>query len=205
MLRKRTFLAALRQTPLKAGLFSAPTFTSARPRLLQTLQVQSRTLFSKRPSKATSFSSLPRWRQTVPGRLRNIRHNSNKPTPSAVQENGNAAQQSLSARFKELSRRYGYAAVGVYLGLSVIDFPFCFLAVRMVGPERVGEVEHAIVDAFWSLVSYVVPSMAPESRTENETLVEAEARETRAVDLNGHKHGENASTCCSLYSHGCIG
>lgn len=100
----------------------------------------------------------------------------------------------MSARFRDLSRRYGYAAVGVYLGLSVIDFPFCFLAVRLVGPERVGEVEHAIVDAFWSIISVVVPSMGPEDRTVDAGLAEAEARETQALDMNGHKHNETASS-----------
>ena len=102
----------------------------------------------------------------------------------------------MSARFKELSRRYGYAAVGVYLGLSVLDFPFCFLAVRLVGPERVGEVEHAIVDAFWSIIGVVVPSMGPEDRTADDAAA-AEVREARALDMNGHKHHETASTYSS--------
>lgn len=45
---------------------------------------------------------------------------------------------SLSARLKKLSREYGWAAVGVYLTLSVLDFPFCFLLVRTLGTERIG-------------------------------------------------------------------
>ncbi|KAI1822106.1 hypothetical protein F4861DRAFT_516057 [Xylaria intraflava] len=61
--------------------------------------------------------------------------------------------QGLSARLKKLSREYGWVAVGVYLGLSVLDFPFCFLLVRVVGTERIGEVEHYIV----SLVKKVIP------------------------------------------------
>ena len=40
---------------------------------------------------------------------------------------------SLSARMRTLSKEYGYAALGVYLGLTALDFPFCFLAVRMIG------------------------------------------------------------------------
>lgn len=46
---------------------------------------------------------------------------------------------SLSARLKKLSREYGWSAVGVYLALSVLDFPFCFLLVRTVGTEKIGE------------------------------------------------------------------
>ncbi|KAK4072351.1 hypothetical protein Trihar35433_4415 [Trichoderma harzianum] len=44
---------------------------------------------------------------------------------------------SLSGRFKKLSREYGWSAVGVYFALSVLDFPFCFLLVRVVGTERI--------------------------------------------------------------------
>lgn len=46
--------------------------------------------------------------------------------------------QSLSARLRKLSREYGWAAVGVYLGFTVIDLPLCFLLVRTVGTENVG-------------------------------------------------------------------
>lgn len=35
--------------------------------------------------------------------------------------------------------------MGVYLALSVLDFPFCFLLVRIVGTDRIGEIEHYIV------------------------------------------------------------
>lgn len=39
---------------------------------------------------------------------------------------------------KKLSREYGWVGLGVYLGLSVLDFPLCFLLVRTVGVERIG-------------------------------------------------------------------
>ena len=60
---------------------------------------------------------------------------------------------SLSARLKKLSREYGWSAVGVYLGLSVLDFPFCFLLVRIVGTDRIGAIEHYVV----STVSGMIP------------------------------------------------
>lgn len=97
--------------------------------------------------------------------------------------------QSLSDRFKELSRKYGWAAVGVYLGLSALDFPFCYMAVRLVGPDRIGEVEHAIVDWFWRWVAVVAPSMRPEERDVVEDL--GEAKEDVAADAKQKK--ENAS------------
>ena len=43
--------------------------------------------------------------------------------------------------------------MGVYFALSALDFPFCYLLVRYVGTERVGEIEHYIS----SHVSQVIP------------------------------------------------
>ncbi|KAK8044691.1 peptide alpha-N-acetyltransferase Nat2 [Apiospora rasikravindrae] len=53
--------------------------------------------------------------------------------------------QGLSARLKKLSREYGWSAVGVYLAMSILDFPFCFLLVRVVGTDRIGALEHYVV------------------------------------------------------------
>ena len=50
----------------------------------------------------------------------------------------------------------------MYLGLSALDFPFCFLAVRLLGTERIGRWEHAIVDGFWSIVSVPFPTLRPQ-------------------------------------------
>ncbi|KAI0201904.1 hypothetical protein F4808DRAFT_422729 [Astrocystis sublimbata] len=73
-----------------------------------------------------------------------------KPDPSKP---NTQEPQGLSARFKKLSREYGWSAVGVYFALSVLDFPFCFLLVRVVGTDKIGELEHWIV----SHVAHVIP------------------------------------------------
>ena len=44
------------------------------------------------------------------------------------------------------------------MALSALDFPFCFLAVRWLGTERIGQWEHAAVE--W--VKRVVPVQVPE-------------------------------------------
>jgi len=49
---------------------------------------------------------------------------------------------------KKLSREYGWAAFGVYWALTVLDFPFCFLAVRSLGTERIGHYEHVALEFF---------------------------------------------------------
>ncbi|KAJ5963359.1 uncharacterized protein N7479_003235 [Penicillium vulpinum] len=58
---------------------------------------------------------------------------------------GASEKASLSQRLKKLTREYGWAALGVYLGLSALDFPFCFAAVRLLGVERIGHYEHVVV------------------------------------------------------------
>ncbi|KAK1836332.1 hypothetical protein QBC39DRAFT_339437 [Podospora conica] len=69
-----------------------------------------------------------------------------------------AQPTSLGARLKKLSREYGWTAVGVYMTLSVLDFPFCFLLVRTVGTDRIAEIEHIVV----SNVQKVIPEQVKE-------------------------------------------
>jgi N-terminal acetyltransferase 2 len=45
---------------------------------------------------------------------------------------------SVTARLRKLFREYGKAAVVVYFTLSVLDFPFFFMIVRIVGTETIG-------------------------------------------------------------------
>jgi len=54
---------------------------------------------------------------------------------------------------RKLSREYGWSALGVYLALSALDFPFCYLLVRYLGTDRIGEWEHSIV----SNVKRIIP------------------------------------------------
>jgi hypothetical protein len=84
---------------------------------------------------------------------------------------------SLSQRLKALSREYGWTAVGVYLALSALDFPFCFLAVRLLGTERIGHYEDAIKSAFWSVVQLAFPDAGKKSKAVSEDIAQATARE----------------------------
>ncbi|KAJ5966137.1 hypothetical protein N7481_012851 [Penicillium waksmanii] len=61
------------------------------------------------------------------------------------QQQGSKEPSGLSARLRKLTREYGWAALGVYLTLSALDFPFCFAAVRLLGVERIGHFEHVIL------------------------------------------------------------
>lgn len=57
---------------------------------------------------------------------------------------------SLSGRLRDLSRRYGRAAIGVYFGISVIDYLVAFGLVHQLGAERIGDYE----DRFFNLVKH---------------------------------------------------
>lgn len=63
----------------------------------------------------------------------------------------------------------------MYLGLSVLDFPFCFLAVRLAGPERIGQIEHSILSSIktvtaplWKMLEPIVGNLRKEKQAVNE-------------------------------------
>lgn len=68
-------------------------------------------------------------------------------------QNGTQEKLTLSQKLKRLSKEYGWSAVGVYFALSILDFPLCFLLVRIVGTDTIGKVEHYVV----SSVSQFIP------------------------------------------------
>ncbi|CAK4033035.1 peptide alpha-n-acetyltransferase nat2 like, partial [Lecanosticta acicola] len=146
-------------TPNKAPRSIARTFATLRNTAL-------------RPSNHARISRTWRQARSNPRRLHSTQN-----TPAAK-------PQSMSERMKEMSRKYGWTVMGIYLGLSVLDFPFCFLAVRWFGTERIAEVEHAIIDGFWAGLEKVLPSL--KSRREEKEKLEAAANEaTREGDGNG--------------------
>jgi len=71
---------------------------------------------------------------------------------SSLRGPGGSDPMSLGARLKKLTREYGWLALGVYIGLSVLDFPFCFLLVKAFGAEKIGAVEHWVVSKAKSLI-----------------------------------------------------
>jgi hypothetical protein len=113
----------------------------------------------------------------LPKRRLNRRYNSGSSSSSSqTEKEGN----SLSQRLRKLSREYGWAAVGVYFGLSALDFPFCFVAVRLLGVERIGHFEHVVVQSAKDAFHSVWPQAEPKPRGEGEdtqaSLVLAEER-----------------------------
>lgn len=89
------------------------------------------------PTRPSLTSQLVKSRQSLLRSARRDFHPSSQKRASNPKDNAKEPS-GLSARLKKLSREYGWAAVGVYLGLSVLDFPFCFLLVRIVGTDKIG-------------------------------------------------------------------
>ncbi|KAI9781811.1 MAG: hypothetical protein M1835_004184 [Candelina submexicana] len=73
---------------------------------------------------------------------------------------------SLYQRLRKLSREYGWSAFGVYMLLTALDFPFCFLAVRWLGTDRIGHWEHIIVQYFWKIVPWPFPEHTAQTPAE---------------------------------------
>ncbi|KAF2686279.1 hypothetical protein K458DRAFT_298712 [Lentithecium fluviatile CBS 122367] len=108
-----------------------------------------------------------------PYSLKSHPHTPPNPTPNL----SNPEPHSLSARLKKLSREYGWTVIGVYLALTVADFPFCFLAVKYIGAERVAHAEHVIVGGAKNLIQRAFPDMFPERVEEKAEVEAAEASE----------------------------
>ncbi|KAI6090013.1 hypothetical protein F4821DRAFT_46553 [Hypoxylon rubiginosum] len=106
-----------------------------------------------------------------------------KPTPKDIpkdipKDTPTQEPQGITARLKKLSREYGWAALGVYLGLTVLDFPFCFLLVRAVGTDRIGAIEHFVV----SHVSKVIPQSVRDWWQEYRAALKQSEQETIGND-----------------------
>lgn len=140
--------------------------------------------FSSRKCQQNALSLLRNERTPFSRRFRSLRFKSNKkpaqnPDPTPHLGSPEPAP-SLSQRLKKLSREYGWLALGVYAGLTVLDFPFCFLGVRMLGTDRIGHYEHVVVESIKSVLRIPFPSLGKSSEATTTSAVEiseATARE----------------------------
>ncbi|KAI8934373.1 hypothetical protein NX059_009109 [Plenodomus lindquistii] len=117
-----------------------------------------------------AFLYLRFQRSALARRYRSVRYKSSKSNSNQVDPTPHLGSPepalSLSQRLKQMSKEYGWTAVGVYLALSAVDFPVCFLAVRLLGTDRIGHYEDAVKNAFWSVVRLVFPGAGKKSPEE---------------------------------------
>lgn len=158
--------------------------------------------YSQRASPASPSNITSRLRFSQ-HRNQNQNHTRFRFNRRSNHSNANADQaspNSFSARWKKLSKEYGWAAVGIYLALSALDFPFCFAAVRLLGVERIGYFEHVIVDSVKSVIGRISPLPGGEDKTDGDgtgaaAMVDGEdaAYDHGVVEAQERNSGEEAS------------
>ncbi|KAJ5373556.1 hypothetical protein N7517_005562 [Penicillium concentricum] len=150
-----------------------------------------RTIFSPGPQASQrSFGTTRFSTRTRPGpssfQFKQRRFNSGSAGGGKGSGSGAGAEEkaSLSQRLKKLSREYGWAALGVYLGLSALDFPFCFAAVRLLGVERIGYYEHVVVGFVKDKLKTVWPqTKGSEAEDGQGQLAQAEERNQEEASI----------------------
>lgn len=95
------------------------------------------------------------------------------------------SSSSLTGRIKELSRKYGRAAVFVYLGISLIDFGIAFAAVHALGTERIGRYEDALLGTIKAWTGYAGKSTVDQVESASEDM----ARQMQADGRQQQKEG----------------
>ncbi|KAL2167091.1 hypothetical protein VTG60DRAFT_1711 [Thermothelomyces hinnuleus] len=134
-----------------------------------------------RPRLALTRAPLPKPRRPF--------HSTRPRRADSSQKHGEAVPEeplSLSARLKKLSREYGWSAVGVYLALSVLDFPFCFLLVRTVGTEKIAHVEDIVIRGVQKVIPERVQNWWREYRQAARELKRQRTGGVDEVEVIGH-------------------
>ncbi|MCJ1486178.1 hypothetical protein MMC06_006354 [Schaereria dolodes] len=166
------------------------TFTTLRQRPLASSTSALSYLFPKRPPTSPIHCRLIR------------RLNSSKPSYNPTPDL-NSPSLSLSQRLRKLSREYGWSALGVYLLLSALDFPFCFIAVRWLGTDRIGHWEHEVIEWFWRAWPLRIP--VPEASGQDGTTQGVEIAGTGAkIEEYGVIEGGRGAESVAVpgYDHG---
>jgi hypothetical protein len=192
-------------------LFGSAASRSARPsapflrNFFTSTQASTRSRLANKSFEQSAFLFLRYQRSALGRRFRSLRFKSDKPNTQTHNPTPHLGSPepapSISQRFKQLSREYGWTAVAVYFGLSVLDFPICFLAVRLLGTDRIGHYEDVLKSALWSVVRLVVPDAGQKSSAVQaaEDVAEATAREGYVEAGRAAGHNGGADACMDLH------
>lgn len=88
----------------------------------------------------------------------------------------------------------------MYLGLSALDFPFCFLAVRYLGTERIRYFEDQVVSTFKAGLAYLEQLVGIELRPRKAAVLGGEGEEAREVSDLEEAQVEAAKEGASLWT-----
>jgi N-terminal acetyltransferase 2 len=116
--------------------------------------------------RSSQKAFVPRFRP--PRQLRPRRPYSNESKPAQATETSSPTESAedprlpVTQRLKILFKKYRWPALGIYLGLSFVDFGVAFLAVRAFGTERIGRYERIIIKKVEDTFGYKTKGTAPE-------------------------------------------
>lgn len=167
------------------------------------LHLRTQPTFRTRPgniSQTRLFQSQGLKRSFPRLRAQNINKNGRRwKSDDAKLDSTPDSQLSIGQRLKKLSREYGWAAVYVYFGLSLLDFPFCFLAVTLIGADRVGHYEHIVVEWAKGVLQWPLGATAAQHVGEAvDKVAEASGAEdgqrVLEEDYHGYKEAEKANS-----------
>jgi len=202
MLASLRLSQVLQQKPIQQAIFNV----SSRRILVKSSPLRLRPdLLSSRPYTKASHvrpkASQPwhiTYRQHLLRRFRNLRFHHTKPNGSnPTQQLGSPEPQGLKAKLSKLIKDYGWIALGVYLTLSALDLPLCFLAVRLAGPERVGQIEHSVLEGLKTVLAPVWRMIEPVAEPIAEPILRRFRKDKPAdgdVAVVEEAHKETAST-----------
>lgn len=134
-------------------LFKQDTRPASQPKLPRRIA----RLYSRRPLlfrqleslRSPTSSSLSTSRPFFSSSFRRgYSSNANAEGGSSSSSTGGAGEKSgLMGKLKELTRKYGWATVVVYMLFSVVDFGACFFVINLVGAEHVRKGQDYVLDA----------------------------------------------------------
>ncbi len=99
---------------------------------------------------------------------------------------GSSNNESAGQKLKDLIKKYGRHALGVYLALSLVDFSLCFALVHLVGAERIAPVTD------WVKEQYHEVRYGAEEATRMRAVDEQERAEDAAEERRAARQGKNS-------------
>ena len=148
-------------------------------------------------SRMKSTTTRPRIEPIKPPRHQQKHQHQQQRRFSSSRQN----TESLSQKLRKLSREYGWSALGVYLLLSALDFPFCYAAVSLLGADRIGHYEDVILQTAGDAIRAVWPGKQAEDSNNPEEAVEenkegsADQSPEEAGKAAAKKRVDQASMC----------
>ncbi|KAF8322062.1 hypothetical protein DL93DRAFT_1246196 [Clavulina sp. PMI_390] len=107
--------------------------------------------------QAPHVRSPPRGRATLSTSRGYSTQSSPSPPPSPTSD---AAPKTLTGRLKALIKTHGWYALGMYAGLSALDFGLTFATIYFLGADKVSIVTNRVKDGMTQTIGWPAPSQS---------------------------------------------